>query len=151
MHGTIAYVPAVNDGIRNVIPALPDWMDTAAVVRLVEGEFDPLDKTTWPAPSAAFAGKTSGSPVAVNFDAASEKWFIVVPEPVGGWIFTAGTVTDTVTISGFIAKTAGGEEQFAALIAPIAVTETGQTITLPYLAAELPNQMIIVPDMPVAI
>jgi len=122
----------------------------AVVVRLVEGTFDPADPGSWPAPSSHFTSKTSGISPTVEYDAASESWYVVWPDPTGGWDYVSASVTDPVTITGYTVKNGGGDAVGAATIPPVAVAADGQHIVLPFIALGI-GQQFTDADVPVTI
>lgn len=119
-----------------------DWfVATNAVVTLVETAFDPKVVTSYPTDSAHFANKTSSGLATVVFDAPSGKRLIVWPDPTGGWVFTAATITVPITVNGYVVRIdgfiTGGNT-----ISPVTITANGQLVVLPSLSIELPPRPI---------
>lgn len=150
MNANVAVSPVIQVTFRSMYNGVVDYTDTPAIMRLVEGEFDPLDPTSWPAPSTHFAAKTSGNP-SIDFDAVTGKWYLVWPDPVGGWSFISATITDAVTITGFTLKTAAGDPVGACKLAGVSVTADGQVVVVPYAAVQIPDKPFLVPAFPISL
>jgi len=101
-------------------------------VALVEGDFNPADPTTWPAPSTNFSALDSDSIWEVWYDAVAANNKFLLPEPEGGWNFPA--VAAGPSITGFIVRDAADltKKTGAAIFAtPIPITAAGQLVVLP--------------------
>jgi len=114
------------------------FIATAWTIKLVETSFDPKDSTTYPTPSTHFDPALGSEAPYILFDAPSGKNFLFAPEPAGGWTFTSETITDPISVNGYLVYcdgiVIGGN-----LIVATVISATGQTITLPY-ATMLLNQ-----------
>jgi len=128
--------------LRDQVAAVTDYTDLAAVVSLVEGDFDVKDASTWPTISTAFTALTATDAWELQYDATSGKNLLVAPDPDGGWDFTS--VASGVTITGFkvTSMTALNPVFAAKFLNPIPVTATGQHITIPYVAADVSTVML---------
>lgn len=136
MDSTVVFAAQMAPYFRGLYEGAADIFSPAWDVSLVEDTLDPKDSTTYPAASTHFAPLTAGGESALAFDAASGKYFMVAPEPAGGWVFTAATITDPITIRGFICE-CGTVKVCGMLVNPISVTANGQTITIPQVVAEV--------------
>jgi len=142
--------PELVGGFRSAAVTITDMTDSAVVVRLVEDSFAPEDPSTWPAPSAHFASKTSGTPPTLEYDAVSELWYVVWPDPEDGWDYVSATITDPITVTGFTVKNAAGDNIGAATIPPVAVSENGQHIVLPFISLAI-GDLWVPADIPVTV
>jgi hypothetical protein len=142
--------PAFQTALRTALAGITDFTDDDCEVGLVEGEFDPSDPATWPTLSTHFDEAESGGVPTVAFDSVSEQWFLIWPEPTGGWTFTAETITTPVTITGFVVRQ-GTSKLFANLIGPITVVTTGDVIVLPYIAQAVDEPILVDGESPLPI
>ncbi len=139
--------PGFLAALRGVLVGVPDYTDAICTVRLVEGEFDPADPATWPSPSAHFLGVDSDDVPTIEYDAVSEAWYIVWPDPVAGWDFVAATITSDITVTGYIV---GSTEQLGATkIEAVTVTANGQHVVLPFVVLEVSPSLLVPADQPV--
>jgi len=150
MYATVVPSPDLLAAARTLLGDISGFTDIAWTVSLVEGAFDPTDPDTWPAASVHFDPLDSGSSHAVFFDAASGKWFMEGPEPAGGWTFSAETITDPITVTGFIVE-AGTALVGAMSCQPINVTATGQVVTLPFVTLQVPEVVLLSPTPPLTL
>jgi len=122
--------------LRDALLGVGAYTDVAPTVSLLVGEYDVHDGDSWPAASAAFTPLVATDPWELQFDALSGKTLMVAPDPDGGWDFVSTGAG--VEITGFkVTGTATTDHVFAArFLNPIPVTEVGQHITIPYIAAD---------------
>jgi len=142
--------PQVQTELRTALSQVPVLVDLAAVVRVVETAFDPKDPATYPVVSTHFATKTASGVATLVFDLASGKYLLVFPDPTGGWTFVAATITDPVTVQGYVV-TVDGYDIGANTIPAKTVTANGQELTLPYLCIEIPTTVIADVAIPASI
>jgi len=135
--------------IRAKYEEVGGWTDVSITVSLTDVTFDPADPTTYPAASSHFTPAT-GSNATMDFDASTGKYFLQWGDPDGGWVFTAATITTTIQVTGYVVK-AGSNVIGANLIGPYNVSANGQTITLPYIASEVPDALLIAGPVPATI
>jgi len=141
---------AFSSALRNRFLNVPDWTDDNCTVKLVEGDFDPEDPTTWPAGSSTFTALDSDGNPTIEYDAVSEQYLLVWPEPAGGWTFTAGSITTPITISGFTVDVAGAKIG-ANLIDPVTFTATGQVLALPEVCQGIPADVVDPGETPITL
>jgi len=147
MQGTIVPSPAMLQHLRDALVGVGDYTDSPCTVSLVEGVFDPADPTAWPAPSAHFAGLDSDAAPVLMFDGASQKWYVQWPDPAGGWVFTAGTITTSITITGYIVENTTFKLG-ATTISPVTITANGDTISLPEVTMEVSDTLVVPASQP---
>jgi len=120
---------------RAALATIEDYTDGQITVSLVEDAFDPKDLATYPAASAAFAGVNNAAAWQVEYDALSERWFLVAPDPVDGWDFVS--LAAGVTIVGFTIEGAADKFSGNMFEVPIPITAIGQHINLPWVAIDI--------------
>jgi len=129
--------------LMGALTAVATWTEEDADVYLVEGDFDPSTPGTYPAASTAFAEKTSDDVWSIEFDAVTNSWKLILPEPAGGWDFVS--TGSGVTITGFVIKagtTSANKIGAAKFETPIAITATDQHIELPFVAFDISSLMV---------
>jgi len=136
MIGTLVGNPAFNLAALPALESVAGWTDEASAVYLVDEDFDVNDPLTWPLPSDHFVAEDASASAQVYFDAVTSAWYLVFPDPVGGWLFTAATITTSISVTGYVVQT-GGNNIGAAKIGPVTVTANGQNILLPIVALAL--------------
>jgi len=151
MKSVFVPTPDFVEALRGVLLTAAGFTDDTVTVSLVEGEFDPADPDSWPTASTHFAPLESGAECELVFDAVSEQWFLSWPDPVGGWVFTAATITDSVTVSGFLCKVGTNLVGANTLSPAPTVTANDQTITLPYVAVPVTPNVVEAADVPFVI
>ena len=129
--------------VRDSFDSVGDWTDLPCTVSLVEGDFNPKVKATYPAASAAFTPLVAGATWEIQYDSTSGRFYLVAPDPDEGWDFVA--LSGGVTISGFKIHglDAAVERVGANLFAtPIAVGAAGEHITLPWVALDVTDVIL---------
>jgi len=150
MFGTVVPTPVLQQGGRASLEVVPGYTDDVWTVSIVEGSFTPADPTTWPAASSKFTPKVSDDLPSLHFDAASGKYFLMAPEPAGGWLFAATGISASITAGGYIIK-CGTNLVGADLITPATITADGQTVTLPYVCLEVAANPYVPGTTPVSV
>lgn len=142
MQGNMVPSDTLTTAARDVVITTPDYLDAPGQVWLCHGDFDPFDSSTYPDADDHFATLTAGDDWAVEYDAVSNQWYAVAPDPDGGWDFVSDGSGDAIT--GFIVTNSTDITKkvgAAKFTNPIANTGAGVHITIPYVSVPLTNPL----------
>jgi len=147
MRSTFLPTADLLEEIRQAFVGIAGWTLDVVAVSLVEGDFDPEDPDSWPAASSHFASKNSGDGPSIILDSDSGAWMLKWPDPESGWNFPATSITDSVTITGYIVKN-GTNKIGATKIAPQVITVTDEVVTIPYVSLQLSESFFVEASQP---
>lgn len=122
---------------REAVRTSVGWMDESAKVRLVTAVFDPKNGAGFPAGAAGFPVLDATDAWQLEYDATTQKFYLVAPDPAEGWDFisTAGgfSIVGFVVVSGIAASPIGGN----VFETPIPVGAAGEHINLPWVTVDV--------------